>query len=165
MEHTASKGADSSVERLLIEWRGDAELLRRYGHEATAAACELHARQVAAAMIAAASELLTLAEAAEETGFSVDHLGRLLREGKILNAGRKGAPRIRRTDLPRGVRPIGQQGRADPAPGPRPIAAGTWSIVACTLGALCRAGVGAHGARVRSAVQGRPAAPFAALWT
>ncbi|MDE2782551.1 MAG: hypothetical protein OXK77_06320, partial [Gemmatimonadota bacterium] len=40
-------------------------------------------------------------EAARESGYSADHLGRLVRDGRIPNAGRPGAPRIARTDLPR----------------------------------------------------------------
>lgn len=49
-------------------------------------------------------ELLTLAQAAARSELSEDHLGRLIREGKIPNAGRRGAPRIRATDLPRRAR-------------------------------------------------------------
>lgn len=45
-------------------------------------------------------ELLSLTRAAVESGYSADHLGRLIREGKIPNAGRQHAPRIRRADLP-----------------------------------------------------------------
>ncbi len=45
--------------------------------------------------------MLTLTEAAEESGFSADHLGRLVHDGKIPNAGRPGAPRISRRHLPR----------------------------------------------------------------
>jgi len=45
-------------------------------------------------------EPLTLEEAAEKSGYSADHLGRLVREGKIPNAGRSGAPRIARRNLP-----------------------------------------------------------------
>ena len=36
-----------------------------------------------------------------ESGYSADHLGRLVRDGKIPNAGRPGAPRIARSHLPR----------------------------------------------------------------
>ena len=78
--------------------------MRLYGHETTAAICELHARQVDAAVAALDAEALTLVEAAAESGLSADHLGRLLRTGTIPNAGRKGAPRIRRADLPRSPR-------------------------------------------------------------
>lgn len=45
-------------------------------------------------------ELLTLSQAAQETGYSVDHLGRLVREGEITNHGQLGAPRVQRVDLP-----------------------------------------------------------------
>lgn len=48
-------------------------------------------------------EALPLAEAAAESGYSGDHLGRLVREGVIPNAGRKHAPRICRSDLPRRI--------------------------------------------------------------
>ena len=44
---------------------------------------------------------LTLADAARESGYSTDHLGRLVRDGKIPNAGRPGAPEIARRHLPR----------------------------------------------------------------
>lgn len=43
---------------------------------------------------------LSLEDAAVRSGYSVEHLGRLVRLGTIANAGRKGAPRIRVEDLP-----------------------------------------------------------------
>ena len=46
-------------------------------------------------------ELLGLRDAAQHSGYSREHLGRLIRDGKIPNAGTRGAPRIRRGDLPR----------------------------------------------------------------
>jgi hypothetical protein len=46
-------------------------------------------------------ELLTLQAAARETGYSADHLGRLIRAGKLENHGREHAPKVRRGDLPR----------------------------------------------------------------
>lgn len=44
---------------------------------------------------------MTLTQAAEVSGYSDDHLGRLVKDGIIPNAGRPGAPRIRRGSLPR----------------------------------------------------------------
>lgn len=44
---------------------------------------------------------LSLTEAARESGYSVGHLGREIRAGRIQNAGREKAPKIRRRDLPR----------------------------------------------------------------
>jgi hypothetical protein len=49
------------------------------------------------------AEELTLTAASTLSGYSTDHLSRLLRDGAIPNAGRKGSPRIRRADLP--IRP------------------------------------------------------------
>jgi hypothetical protein len=46
------------------------------------------------------SELLTLETAARLSGYSADHLARLLREGKVPNSGQKHRPRISRKDLP-----------------------------------------------------------------
>lgn len=43
---------------------------------------------------------VSLSEAARRSGYSSEHLGRLIREGKIFNAGRKGSPRIRLRDIP-----------------------------------------------------------------
>ncbi len=44
--------------------------------------------------------ILTLKVAAEESGYSVEHLARLIRQGRVPNAGRCNAPRIRARDLP-----------------------------------------------------------------
>ncbi len=58
-------------------------------------------RDVAAVLDAGTDELLTLRQAARESGYSADHLGRLVKTGAIPNAGRPHAPRILRRDLPR----------------------------------------------------------------
>jgi hypothetical protein len=64
-------------------------------------------------MAAFDSEVLTLVEAAGESGLSADHLGRLLRTGTIPNSGRKGAPRIGRSDLPRSPRRLSSGGSSE----------------------------------------------------
>jgi hypothetical protein len=64
----------------------------------------------------AADDLLSIRDAAALSGYSPDHLGRLLRNGTIRNAGRPHAPRIRRADLPR--RPQ-RAGRVADVTGPR----------------------------------------------
>lgn len=46
-------------------------------------------------------DVLTLREAAEVSGYSLDHLGRLVRDGQIANVGRPHRPRVRRGDLPK----------------------------------------------------------------
>jgi hypothetical protein len=47
------------------------------------------------------ADLLSLSEAAAATGYSSDHLSRLIRTGKLENCGRAHRPRVRRGDLPR----------------------------------------------------------------
>lgn len=84
-------------------WRTLAQELRRFGAEPQARALESCADELIAALRSTAEELLTLRRAAEESGYSVDHVARLLREGKIPNAGEKSRPRVRRCDLP--IRP------------------------------------------------------------
>ncbi len=99
------------------EWRRRAETLRRYGGDAPAAALDACAAELDAALHRQDHAILTLTEAAEESGYSASHLGRLVREGTIPNAGRPGAPRIALKDLPlkaRGARADGDEtGLAD----------------------------------------------------
>lgn len=45
-------------------------------------------------------DVLTLGEAAAESGYSTDHIRRLIRDGKLPNAGRRHSPLVRRGDLP-----------------------------------------------------------------
>ena len=85
---------------LSASWRALAATLRPYA-PAAALAYERAADGLDATLDAQQNARLTLREAARESGFSADHLGRLVREGRIPNAGRLHAPRIRRADLPR----------------------------------------------------------------
>lgn len=45
--------------------------------------------------------VITLTEASRRCGYSAAHLGRLVRDGVIPNAGRPNAPRVRSGDLPK----------------------------------------------------------------
>ena len=81
-------------------WRTLAKELRRFGAEPQARALESCADELTEALRATSEELLTLRRAAAESGYSVDHIARLLRERKIPNAGEKSRPRVRRSDLP-----------------------------------------------------------------
>lgn len=45
-------------------------------------------------------EGLTLAQAARRSGYTSDHIGRLVRDGKLKNVGRKHAPRVLVSELP-----------------------------------------------------------------
>jgi len=82
-------------------WRSLAEQQRALGAEAQACTLEWCASDLETALRAWRNEILTLDQAATESGYTTEHLGRLLREGKIPNGGERGAPRIRRADLPR----------------------------------------------------------------
>lgn len=86
----------------LEKWSAEAETLKRRAALVDGAAL---LTEVLADFVAVtrgdADDTLNLQEAARESGYSADHLGRLLRDGKLPNAGRANAPRIRRRDLPR----------------------------------------------------------------
>jgi hypothetical protein len=89
-------------EEFFSKWTREVEALRRRGALVNGADfCAELLADVRAVFEADEGELLTLAVAAARSGYSVDHLGRLLREGVIPNAGRPHSPRIRVRDLPR----------------------------------------------------------------
>ena len=90
-----------TVEALPADWRRQAKSLRRYGGETPATAIERCAADLEATLIERDETTFSLVEASRESGYSADHLGRLVRDGKIPNAGRPGAPRVALKDLPR----------------------------------------------------------------
>lgn len=92
---------EDPLDALESRWREEAETFRRYGDERGAVTCELHADELHAARESLRALALTVAEAAEVSGYSESHLYSLLSEGKLPNAGRPQAPRIRLADLPR----------------------------------------------------------------
>lgn len=67
---------------------------------AAAEAFRRAAQELRAALTQLEGEVITLEQAATESGYSREHLARAVRTGRIPNAGRKGAPRVRRVDLP-----------------------------------------------------------------
>ena len=97
----ARKTRPASVEGLPADWRKQAKALRRFGGETPAIAIERCADDLEATLVERDETTYSLVEAARESGYSADHLGRLVRDGRIPNAGRPGAPRIARVDLPR----------------------------------------------------------------
>ena len=108
------KTRPASVEGLPANWRQQAKALRRYGGETPATAIERCADDLEATLVERDETTFSLVEAARESGYSAEHLGRLVRDGRIPNAGRPGAPRIARAHLPRKV-------HAMPEP-PQPLA-------------------------------------------
>ena len=91
----------ASVETLPATWRRQAKALRQYGGDTPAVALESCAAELEATLRKRDETTLSLTEAARESGYSADHLGRLVRDGRIPNAGRPGAPRIACSHLPR----------------------------------------------------------------
>ena len=106
---------------LALNWREEAERLRALEAHGQAAAFEHAASELEAAMNTWSSELLTVREAAFESGYSEEHLRRLVRQGD-LPAERNGGPRshvrIRRADLPIKRRGDGRESREDLAYNP-----------------------------------------------
>jgi hypothetical protein len=85
--------------------RIEAEAARQrkaFGNELGARGMEWAAGQFRAALEAEGDEELTLSQAAERSGYSEDHLCRLIRTGRIpdLRPARRGPIRIRAGDLP-----------------------------------------------------------------
>ena len=80
--------------------RATAVTFREHAQEGIAIAYEQSAALIEEALHREGEVGLTLREAAEVSGYSADHLGRLVRHGKLRNAGRAGSPRIAPNDLP-----------------------------------------------------------------
>ena len=88
------------TEDLLQHWRELAELQDSLGASHQAQTLRWCASELAGALRVTATEILTLVEAANETGYSKDYLRQSVASGKIPNAGQLGRPRIFRRDLP-----------------------------------------------------------------
>jgi hypothetical protein len=114
------------------KWAAEADTMRRRGAWVNGAAVldEVLA-DFASITHGDADELLNLQHASRESGYSANHLGRLVRVGTIPNAGRPNAPKIRRRDLPR------------KAPGLR-RAQTPRSLLGATPGQIARAVVTSH---------------------
>ena len=89
------------INELSKSWRELAELFKSHDDKPPAVAYERCARELEEALREEGDKLLTLREASRISGYSVDHLGRAVREGKIPNAGRYRAPKICLRDLPK----------------------------------------------------------------
>ncbi len=98
-------------------WRAAAEDLRRYGADGQATALDACAAELEAEEQDYLFETLTLEKAAEELGVSYDTMSRRILRGEIPNAGCKGKPLVRRSDIlsgaPVGPRPVTDQGEPD----------------------------------------------------
>ena len=90
-----------TVSELVSKWEARHDEWRRLGVHVLGAALadeiltDLHDLSRANALVP-----VTLREASLISGYTVDHLQRLVASGQLENIGRKGRPRIRRGDLP-----------------------------------------------------------------
>jgi excisionase family DNA binding protein len=99
---------------LTYRWRSEAQHLRELGADEQAVALEWAASRLEEEVARSESELLTVAEAAEASGYTEDHLRRLAREGRLpvqRNEGRRSRMKIRRGDLPVKVAKDGRRRR------------------------------------------------------
>ena len=81
------------------EWREEAAQLARRGYEQEAHAAESYAAELEKRLREWELEELTLEQAAGELGVAYDTVQRRVASGLLHNAGRKGAPRVRRCEL------------------------------------------------------------------
>jgi hypothetical protein len=94
----------TDVCRLIESWRQRAAMFRKHGVEQAAITIDVLVAELELVLQAGEDRPLTLQAAAVESGYSADHLARLVRQGKVANVGRKFAPRVRRGDLPKRAR-------------------------------------------------------------
>ena len=90
-----------TVDRLVSQWREDAVVLRRRGANSRADLLEQCVAELEQAQRDTEAELMTVAEAAVESGYSEAHVRRMVADGSVPNMGRPGSPRVCRGDLPR----------------------------------------------------------------
>ena len=93
-----------SVRQALTEIRAKAgELRQSFGDDSRARALEWAAERMELALAHAEPELLSLAEASKRSGYSEEHLARLIRMGRIPDRrppGSRGRLYLRASDLP-----------------------------------------------------------------
>lgn len=94
----------ASIYQALAELRSKADELRSaFGGEAVARTLEWAVERIEAALASAENELLSLPEASRRSGYSTEHLARLVRSGRIpdqRSPGSRARIYIRLSDLP-----------------------------------------------------------------
>ncbi len=93
--------AAAPLDALRTKWRARRDEFARFQAAVNGATlCDELLADLNGALLAHDDEVLTLRDAAAVSGYTVDHLARLIRQGKLPNAGRKRAPRVHRRDVP-----------------------------------------------------------------
>jgi hypothetical protein len=99
----------TSPTALIVQWRERAQVLHAEGCSGVAAARERCANELEALLHTIDTEALSIDQAADEGGYSAEHLRRLLRKAPALNAGRAGKPLILRRNVPRKAKSLGKK--------------------------------------------------------
>ena len=89
-----------TLKQVIARWSSRRDELRRLGAFVDGVKLCDEVLADLTAVVSIHDEVLTLTEAARHSGYSSEHLGRLVRDGKTPNAGRPNAPRIRVHQLP-----------------------------------------------------------------
>lgn len=90
-------------------WRERAKGLRKFA-PAAAEAFEDAALELEQAEREAGIELLNLRQASKASGYGERHLRQLIRQGILTDHGRKGAPKVKRGDLPKKATALARPG-------------------------------------------------------
>ncbi len=90
-----------SLEALTTRWESDEALMRSYGATGVADAVAQCAKELREEIATVDDELLSYEEAADESGYSVSHLRRLVGQGHLRDHAESGPTRLRRGHLPR----------------------------------------------------------------
>lgn len=89
------------IRALASKWRTEAaDLLTRFGEDRASKTLQAVSADLLTVIDASQDRLFNLEQAAAASGYSAGHLGRLVKVGKIPNAGRPNAPKIALRDLP-----------------------------------------------------------------
>lgn len=90
----------TNPEGLIRLWREQSTLYERDGVVSTARVLQRCADELASTLREKGEIAVGLNEAARHSGYAPDTLGRMVRDGRLENYGRKNAPKVRLADLP-----------------------------------------------------------------
>jgi hypothetical protein len=102
------------LSRVATRWRSEAKILHRRGADEQAVVLESCANEVEEEGRLFSLETLNLEQAVAESGYSYSALQKMVSDGTIQNVGKKGAPRVRRGDLPKKPRGRNESSKAEP---------------------------------------------------
>jgi len=90
-----------SVHELVSRYRTEADTMKRYGDQRGAAMLARIVDDLEEVLHSGEHQYVNLSQASALCGYSTDQLRRLIRCGTLKDHGRKNAPRVRVSDLPK----------------------------------------------------------------